>query len=236
MSSADMITVMSRVVPLTSFLPTSEASSLMWAALREQRSFTVLCSDRHRRNWPCTRELMPPASDAPRIVQRAAAPWWPDTPGHRRAWLHCAAAPARRLIPPAPTSGQSPASQRPVHAGSQAPRARQPTNTMPTTASTIVQASMAAYCPRPGTSATRLAAILPHRSPHPRSMNKPRSTPKSAAGGRALRPVAAPAIPTYLEKPVPKVADLPLNQPQFLCCENHLNPSNTRQRSIVRCW
>src|SRR3954462_983752 len=141
------------------------------------------------------------ASGGGRPVRRAIARLSPGSPGHRRAWRHCVAAPARSSRPPAPVGGPPPVSPDPARDIARSPPAPQTTDTARRAASTRAQAPLVACHPPPETIVSLPPAIHPHGPRRPPSPSPPRSPPKTAADPHAAPPLADPANTKYLARP-----------------------------------
>ncbi len=82
----------------------------------------------------------------------------------------------------------------------------------------------------------KAAPIRPRQSPRPRSTDPLRSTPKNADGVPAARPEVFPANAACSATHDLTDADPPSQPPSPECCDDQLNPPNTRPRCIARCW
>src|SRR5260370_7594494 len=105
--------------------------------------------------------------------------------------------------------GRSLALQSPVQARARSPPARQMPDSAQTAASTMAQMSKRACHQPPETNGSRPAATPPRRSPRPRLIDQPLSTPKSAADSHVAPSPAPRPPPTLPVPPYPTPPPLP---------------------------
>src|SRR6267378_2325575 len=98
--------------------------------------------------------------------------------------------------------GRPLALQSPVQARARSPPARQMPDSAQTAASTMAQMSKRACHQPPETNGSRPAATPPRRSPRPRLIDQPLSTPKSAADPHVAPSAIATFLPVVLRRPV----------------------------------
>src|SRR3954465_2304290 len=146
------------------------------------------------------------ASGGGRPVRRAIARSPPDSPGPRRAWRHCVAAPARSSRPPAPVGGPPPVPLGPARDTARSPPAPRTTDTARRAVSTRAQAPLVACHPPPETTVSLPPAIHPRGTRRPHSPGPPRSPPRIAADPHAALPLADPATAKHLARPDPSAA------------------------------
>src|SRR5580693_2676073 len=120
--------------------------------------------------------------------------------------------------------GRSLALQSPVQARARSPPARQMPDSAQTATSTMAQMSKRACHQPPETNGSRPAATPPRRSPRPRLIDQPLSTPKSAADPHVAPSPAARATSTYPVTLDPTAVSLPSHHSSRLCCDDHLIP------------
>src|ERR1700731_499402 len=130
--------------------------------------------------------------------------------------------------------GRSLALQSPVQARARSPPARQMPDSAQTAASTMAQMSKRACHQPPETNGSRPAATPPRRSPRPRLIDQPLSTPKSAADPHVAPSPAARATSTCPVTLDPTAVSLPSQHSSRLCCDDQLiPPSMHRWRSAA---
>src|SRR3954468_348792 len=146
------------------------------------------------------------ASGGGRPVRRATARPSPGSPGHRRAWRRCGAAPARSSRPPAPAGEPPPVPPGPARDTARSPPVPRTTDTARRAASTRAQALLVACYPPPETTVSPPPAIHPRGARRPRLPGPPRSPPRTAADPHAAPPLVDPANTKYLARPDPSAA------------------------------
>src|SRR5260370_26985356 len=122
--------------------------------------------------------------------------------------------------------GRSLALQSPVQARARSPPARQMPDSAQTAASTMAQMSKRACHQPPENNGSRPAAPPPGRSPRPRLIDQPLSTPKSAADPHVAPSPAARATSTCPVTLDPTAVSLPSQHSSRLCCDDQLIPPN----------
>src|SRR5882672_10049205 len=125
--------------------------------------------------------------------------------------------------------GRSLALQSPVQARARSPPARQMPDSAQTAASTMAQMSKRACHQPPETNGSRPAATPPRRSPRPRLIDQPLSTPKSAADPHVAPSPAARATSTCPVTLDPTAVSLPSQHSSRLCCDDQLIPPSIRR-------
>src|SRR6476659_1248398 len=128
--------------------------------------------------------------------------------------------------------GRSLALQSPVQARARSPPARQMPDSAQTAASTMAQMSKRACHQPPETNGSRPAATPPRRSPRPRLIDQPLSTPKSAADPHVAPSPAARATSTCPVTLHPTAVFLPLQHSSRLCCDDQLIPPSLPAASL----
>src|SRR6202030_3667617 len=135
-----------------------------------------------------------------------------------------AARPSRRAISRTPS---------PVQARARSPPARPMPESAPTAASTMAQMSKRACHQPPETNGSQPAATPPRRSPRPRLIDQPLSTPKGAADPHVAPSPAARATSTCPVTLDPTAVSLPSQHSSRLCCDDHLIPPDDRSAAVL---